>query len=94
MMKKSDLLLNQARPQYLKLLKKQVILLQFKKQFVDNEAWVLSYREECFDAIGLFIKSKRPGEEPEKKESKKEPAKEEGEKKGLGGKLKSAWDKI
>lgn len=26
---------------------------QFKHQFVDNEAWVLSYREECFDAIGL-----------------------------------------
>lgn len=33
---------------------------QFKKQFVDNEAWVLSYREECFDAIGLKPSLKVP----------------------------------
>ena len=33
---------------------------QFKKQFVDNEAWVLSYREECFDAIGLKSSLKVP----------------------------------
>lgn len=26
---------------------------RFKHQFVGNDAWVLSYREECFDAIGL-----------------------------------------
>ncbi|MDE5561484.1 MAG: methyltransferase [Bacteroidaceae bacterium] len=26
---------------------------RFKHQFVGGEAWVLSYREECFDAIGL-----------------------------------------
>ena len=26
---------------------------RLKHQFVDNEAWVLSYREECFDQIGL-----------------------------------------
>ena len=26
---------------------------QFKHQFAGNEAWVLSYREECFDKIGL-----------------------------------------
>lgn len=33
---------------------------QFKKQFVDNEAWVLSYREDCFDAIGLKASLKVP----------------------------------
>ena len=33
---------------------------QFKKQFVDNEAWVLSYREECFDQIGLKPSIKIP----------------------------------
>ncbi len=33
---------------------------QFKHQFVDNEAWVLSYREECFDAIGLKASLKVP----------------------------------
>ena len=33
---------------------------QFKKQFVDNEAWVLSYREECFDAISLKASLKIP----------------------------------
>ena len=33
---------------------------QFKHQFVDNEAWVLSYREECFDAIGLKSSLKVP----------------------------------
>ena len=33
---------------------------QLKKQFVDNEAWVLSYREECFDAIGLKASLKVP----------------------------------
>lgn len=33
---------------------------QFKKQFTDNEAWVLSYREECFDAIGLKPSLKVP----------------------------------
>ena len=33
---------------------------QFQKQFVDNEAWVLSYREECFDAIGLKASLKVP----------------------------------
>jgi len=33
---------------------------QFKKQFSDNEAWVLSYREECFDAIGLKPSLKVP----------------------------------
>ena len=33
---------------------------QFKKQFTDNEAWVLSYREECFDAIGLKASLKVP----------------------------------
>lgn len=26
---------------------------RFKHQFIGGEAWVLSYREECFDAIGL-----------------------------------------
>lgn len=26
---------------------------RFKHQFVGGEAWVLSYREECFEAIGL-----------------------------------------
>lgn len=26
---------------------------RLKHQFVDNDAWVLSYREECFDQIGL-----------------------------------------
>ena len=26
---------------------------RLKHQFVDNEAWILSYREECFDQIGL-----------------------------------------
>ena len=33
---------------------------QFKHQFVDNEAWVLSYREDCFDAIGLKASLKVP----------------------------------
>ena len=33
---------------------------QFKKQFVENEAWVLSYREECFEAIGLKASLKVP----------------------------------
>ena len=33
---------------------------QFKHQFVDNDAWVLSYREECFDAIGLKPSLKVP----------------------------------
>ena len=33
---------------------------QFKKQFTDNDAWVLSYREECFDAIGLKASLKVP----------------------------------
>ncbi len=33
---------------------------RFKQQFVDNEAWVLSYREECFDAIGLKASLKVP----------------------------------
>lgn len=33
---------------------------QFKHHFVDNEAWVLSYREECFDAIGLKASLKVP----------------------------------
>ena len=26
---------------------------RFKKAFAGNEAWVLSYREECFEQIGL-----------------------------------------
>ena len=26
---------------------------RLKHQFVDNDAWILSYREECFDQIGL-----------------------------------------
>ena len=26
---------------------------RLKHQFIDNEAWILSYREECFDQIGL-----------------------------------------
>lgn len=32
----------------------------FKKQFKDNEAWVLSYREECFNQIGLKPSIKIP----------------------------------
>lgn len=31
-----------------------------KKQFKDNEAWVLSYRQECFDQIGLRPSIKIP----------------------------------
>ena len=56
--------------------------------YTDGKHW-------CFDALGIFVKSKRPGEEPAKKEPNKDYApKEEGEKKGLSGKLKSAWDKL
>ncbi len=33
---------------------------RLKHQFIDNEAWVLSYREECFDAIGLKASLKVP----------------------------------
>lgn len=33
---------------------------RFKHQFVGGEAWVLSYREECFDAIGLKPSLKTP----------------------------------
>lgn len=33
---------------------------RLKHQFLDNEAWVLSYREECFDQIGLKPSIKIP----------------------------------
>lgn len=33
---------------------------RLKHQFMDNEAWVLSYREECFDQIGLKPSLKIP----------------------------------
>jgi len=33
---------------------------RLKHQFQDNEAWVLSYREECFDQIGLKPSLKTP----------------------------------
>lgn len=33
---------------------------RLKHQFVDNDAWILSYREECFDAIGLKPSLKTP----------------------------------
>ena len=33
---------------------------RFKHQFMGNEAWVLSYREECFDQIGLKPSIKIP----------------------------------
>ena len=33
---------------------------RLKHQFEDNEAWVLSYREECFDQIGLKPSIKIP----------------------------------
>ncbi len=33
---------------------------KLKHQFKDNEAWVLSYREECFDQIGLKPSIKIP----------------------------------
>lgn len=33
---------------------------RLKHQFVDGEAWVLSYREECFEAIGLKPSLKTP----------------------------------
>lgn len=33
---------------------------RLKHQFMDNEAWVLSYREECFDQIGLKPSIKIP----------------------------------
>ena len=40
----------------------QMIGERLKHAFVGNEAWVLSYREECFDQIGLSILS---GSHPE-----------------------------
>ena len=33
---------------------------RFKHQFMDNDAWVLSYREECFEQIGLKPSIKIP----------------------------------
>ncbi len=33
---------------------------RFKKAFAGNEAWVLSYREECFEQIGLEPSIKIP----------------------------------
>lgn len=33
---------------------------RLKHQFLDNEAWILSYREECFDQIGLKPSLKTP----------------------------------
>lgn len=33
---------------------------RLKHQFLDNDAWILSYREECFDAIGLKPSIKTP----------------------------------
>ena len=33
---------------------------RLKHAFVGNEAWVLSYREECFDQIGLKASQKVP----------------------------------
>ena len=33
---------------------------RFKKAFAGNEAWVLSYREECFEQIGLKPSIKIP----------------------------------
>ncbi len=33
---------------------------RLKHAFVGNEAWVLSYREECFDQIGLKPSKKVP----------------------------------
>ena len=33
---------------------------RFKHQFMENDAWVLSYREECFDQIGLKPSIKIP----------------------------------
>ena len=33
---------------------------RFKHQFMGNDAWVLSYREECFDQIGLKPSIKIP----------------------------------
>ena len=33
---------------------------RLKHQFLDNDAWVLSYREECFDQIGLKPSQKTP----------------------------------
>ena len=33
---------------------------RLKHQFLDNDAWVLSYREECFDQIGLKPSIKIP----------------------------------
>lgn len=33
---------------------------RLKHQFMDNEAWILSYREECFEAIGLKPSLKTP----------------------------------
>ena len=33
---------------------------KLKKEFVDNEAWIISYREECFEQIGLKPSIKIP----------------------------------
>ena len=38
----------------------QMIGERLKHAFVGNEAWVLSYREECFDQIGLKPSKKVP----------------------------------
>lgn len=38
----------------------QMIGERLKHAFVGNEAWVLSYREECFDQIGLKASQKKP----------------------------------
>ncbi len=38
----------------------QMIGERLKHAFVGNEAWVLSYREECFDQIGLKASQKVP----------------------------------
>lgn len=38
----------------------QMIGERFKHAFIGNEAWVLSYREECFDQIGLKPSQKIP----------------------------------
>ena len=38
----------------------QMIVERLKHQFLNNDAWVLSYREECFDQIGLKPSIKIP----------------------------------
>ena len=40
--------LNHSKGKYYELIGKKL-----KHEFVDNDAWIISYRQECFDSIGM-----------------------------------------